>query len=130
MAGKSKLKDAWGIFEKTKVLHFITYDGKHFFCRPMSGVLIGGNTIYAATFIKSKKVAQTKYFGKGAFYVYDPKSHHYACISGKAEVGQEREWRKKLWHDDWKVYYKDGIDDKNYVYIKLKVENIDYVTDV
>ena len=130
MIDKKKLKEAWKLFEKTKVIHMITFDGDNFFCRPMSGVLADEEVILAATFRSSKKVAQAGKFGKAAIFLYDPETHHYACLSGTAKVADDKAGRKKLWHEDWGQYYKDGIDDKEYVYIKLKVENIDYVTNV
>lgn len=130
MIDQEQLKKAWGIFEKTKVMHFITYDGTNLFCRPMSGIMPGGDTIYAVTFRPSKKVAHTQAVGKGAFYVYDPETHHYGSLSGPAEVGDDKEWRDKLWHDSFSQYFPGGVDDKNYVYIKLKIENVDLVTDV
>ena len=130
MVDKEKLMKAWDVFKKTKVMHFITFDGDYFFCRPMSGILQGEDTIYAATSRDSKKVAHTKAFEKGAFYVYDPETHHYGSISGKAKVDDDKEWREKLWVDSFTEYFPGGVDDKDYVYIKLKIKNVDFVTDV
>ena len=130
MVDQEKLKQAWGIFEKAKVMHFITCDGNRLFCRPMSGILQGGDTIYAATFRKSNKVAHLNAMGKGAFYVYDPDTHHYGSFSGDAEVGDDKEWREKLWHDSFAQYFPGGVDDENYVYIKLKIDNVNFVTEV
>jgi len=126
MAGKSKLKEAWAIFEKTEVFHLITCDGTRFFCRPMWGIL-SGNTIYTATSKKSRKVAHIKSSGRAAFYVYDPKTMNYACIAGTAELGNDRKWREKVWHDAMADYFPGGVDDKDFIYIKLKVGKVDFV---
>jgi general stress protein 26 len=108
-------------------MHLITGDAKNFHCRPMWGIL-SGNTIYAATSRKSRKVSQIKSSGRAAFYVYDPKTQNYACISGTAELGVERKWRLKVWHKPMQDYFPGGVDDKDLIYIKLKVEKVDYVS--
>ncbi len=130
MADLSKLKDAWAIFEKTRVCHCITYDGKNFFCRPMGGVLLDGDTIYAATSKESAKVSQTGSFGRVGFYFYDTEKSHYACLSGAGEITNDRALKERLWHDDWDKYFTGGIDDENFVILAMKIEMVNYVTSV
>ena len=130
MTDLSKLNDVWGIFEKTRVCHCITYDGSNFFGRPMSGVMLEGDTIYSATFKESAKVAHTGAFGRVGFYFYDPEKFHYACLSGAGEILNDRAWKEKLWRDDWSKYFPGGVDDENYVILAMKIENVNYVTEV
>lgn len=130
MTDLSKLEEIWGIYEMTKVVHCITFDGANFFCRPVSGVAYDGDTIVCATAANTKKVAQADSLGRAAFYFYDTEKHHYACLSGPAEISRDRKWKEKLWRDDWTKYFPGGIDDEDYVILKMKIENIDYVTEV
>lgn len=56
---------------------------------------------------------------KACLYFADSETFEGLCLSGRAAVHFEREWKELLWHPQDVKYYPGGIDDPDYCVIEF-----------
>jgi general stress protein 26 len=83
----------------------------------------GLNTIWFTTNTPSKKVKQVKRDEKACVYYYDPNAFEGLMLVGKMEALQDEESRKKVWKDEYTMYYPQGVNDPDYTVLKFTTES-------
>ncbi|HEX9105833.1 MAG TPA: pyridoxamine 5'-phosphate oxidase family protein [Longimicrobiales bacterium] len=82
-----------------------------------------GFTCYFTTSVASDKVRQLRANPAAAAYFCDPAHVHSAMVTGKAEVLDDPELRRRLWSDLWRIYWT-GWDDPDYIVVRLTAEDV------
>ena len=75
--------------------------------------------IYMTTDTASTKFKQITENPKASVYFCNPKDVQGLMLIGKVEIVTDKEIKKQLWQDDWKVYYPGGVDDPEYNILRL-----------
>ena len=74
-------------------------------------------TIWFGTKANTRKVDQIKNDPRVTLYYLSSDNSGYVVISGKAELIEEAEMKKKYWKKEWEQFYSDK--DKDYLLIKV-----------
>ncbi|MBX3013123.1 MAG: pyridoxamine 5'-phosphate oxidase family protein [Caldilineaceae bacterium] len=56
----------------------------------------------------------------------EPKNERYISVSGQAQVVRDPETLKALWHQNFKAWFPDGLDDPTLALLKIRVEKAEY----
>jgi len=67
--------------------------------------------VYMTTNTSSGKIQEIAHNGKACLYFYQPESFHGVLLQGTVEHVTDKEFRKKVWHDGWEIYYPQGDED-------------------
>ena len=116
------IKEGFRLLRTAKVGHFITMGADGPQVRPMGAVYPGkaDDEVVLITYRYSRKTSQIKADNRASLYIH--LGPEYVVLRGEATVGYDSEMRKELWHDTFKRYFADGVDDPQYAYIILKVK--------
>ena len=77
-------------------------------------------TIYISTNTSSVKMKHILNDQRIALYFSIPDEVKGIMLQGKAEVLEDKEFKKNIWMDNWKIYYPLGYDDPDFTILKLK----------
>ncbi|MBQ4225437.1 MAG: pyridoxamine 5'-phosphate oxidase family protein [Oscillospiraceae bacterium] len=61
--------------------------------------------------------------GNACLYFSDDEAFEGLCLSGRADVRFEREYKELLWNEGDEKYYPGGIDDKDYCILEFTAES-------
>jgi general stress protein 26 len=78
--------------------------------------------IYFTTNTSSEKITQIKANQSVSVYYCLPKKFHGLMLGGKIEIVNDPEIKKRLWQDNWTMYYPKGYDDPDHTVLRLKPE--------
>lgn len=81
-------------------------------------------TIWFATSESSRKISHIRENSNSCVTFH--KEGKYLRITGRAEIFSDMESKKTIWKDDWTRYWKLGIDDPDYIVIKIKPVDAEY----
>jgi general stress protein 26 len=56
----------------------------------------------------------------------NPDKQHYVSVSGTAECVDDKVKSKQLWHDEYKLWFPQGLDDPDLTLMKVKVQKAEY----
>ena len=76
-------------------------------------------TIYISTNTSSIKVKQIEKNNKVAIYFALPDDVKGIMIQGEAEILDDIEFKKKIWMDNWTIYYPKGYTDPDFTILKI-----------
>ena len=79
-------------------------------------------TAYISTGTSSAKMKQIKENNKIAIYYSLPSEGKGIMLQGQAEILDEIEFKKKIWVDDWVMYYPKGYTDPDFTILRLKTK--------
>jgi general stress protein 26 len=74
---------------------------------------------YLTTNTSSPKMSQISANPKVSVYFCNPGKFHGLMLGGNVEVVTDRELRKEMWQEGWKMYYPGGVDDPEYTILRL-----------
>ncbi|MCM1268529.1 MAG: pyridoxamine 5'-phosphate oxidase family protein [Bacteroidales bacterium] len=104
---------------QTAALGYCDEDGRQnirmVFCTFHRG--IGGHLISTNT--SSSHVQSLLKNGNACLYFSDPATFEAICLSGKAVIHFDREYRELLWHPQDVQYYPGGVEDEDYCVIEF-----------
>lgn len=86
----------------------------------------GLKEIWFSTNTSSKRVAQLKENPKACVYFADFEKFEGLMLTGKIDVLQDEESRKRLWRDGCEKYYPLGVSDPDYSVLKFTAEKGNY----
>lgn len=81
-------------------------------------------TVYLATSAASDKVADIRANRAVSVYYCDPKTFHGVMLAGTAEVLDDPALKATLWCEGWKIYWPAGVDDPDYVVVRINPDEI------
>ncbi|MFX0103920.1 MAG: pyridoxamine 5'-phosphate oxidase family protein [Candidatus Hodarchaeota archaeon] len=79
--------------------------------------------IFISTNTSSSKIAHIKENPKISVYYCDPEDFKGVMFGGEAENIDNMEIKKKIWLDWWTRYYPKGLEDPDYILIRLSPKN-------
>jgi general stress protein 26 len=82
----------------------------------------GDGTIWYASYTTSEKVRQIQQQPQVAISAYEDGTT--LELTGRAEIIDDAEQKRKLWSDSWMTYFPNGKEDPEYVLIKITPEAI------
>ena len=77
-------------------------------------------TVYISTNTSSVKMKQITKNNKVAIYFAIPDDFKGIMLQGEIEILDDRELKKNIWIDDWKIYYPQGYTDPDFTMLKMK----------
>jgi general stress protein 26 len=77
-------------------------------------------TIYISTNTSSSKIGQITKNPKISIYFCEPEDFKGVMFGGDAEIIDDMESKKAIWLDWWTRYYPKGLEDPDYILIKLE----------
>jgi general stress protein 26 len=83
----------------------------------------GIKTFYWHTNTSSMRVPQYKNNPKACVYFCDKRFFRGVMLKGKMEVTDDKEIKKRIWKDEFTMYYKGGINDPDFIIIKFTAES-------
>ena len=83
---------------------------------------------YIVTSLSSGKVQQMKDNQPISIYYFCPKIMKSITLFGTAELIFDREFKNKLWQDEWKMYFELGSEDPDYAVLKFIPTKARYAT--
>lgn len=78
-----------------------------------------GFTSYFSTSRASGKVRDVLSNPQVSVYYSDPVGTRGIELRGRAELVDDEAIRRRLWQDEWRIYWRDGCDDPDYVILRL-----------
>ena len=82
----------------------------------------GIKTFYWHTNSPSMKVEQYRNNPKACIYFCDKRFFRGVMLKGTMEVVEDNDIKKKIWKDDFSMYYKDGMDGGDFIILKFTAE--------
>jgi general stress protein 26 len=124
MTNDSKVK-AMEFLAKNKISTLCTVDNNCPFARVMYTPKVDDDfTVWYSTSGKSNKIRHIKANPKVS--VMFSEGWVYLQVIGNAEVVTDRETKASLWQEEWTRYWPGGIDDPDYVLIRIKPTQVQY----
>ena len=80
--------------------------------------------IYFTTNTSSNKMKQINNNSKVSVYYCKPNEWRGLMAGGIIEIVNENEIKKKIWQDNWTMYYSKGYNDPDYTILKLKPKTL------
>ncbi|MHA2308106.1 MAG: pyridoxamine 5'-phosphate oxidase family protein, partial [Candidatus Heimdallarchaeaceae archaeon] len=77
-------------------------------------------TVYISTNTSSIKVDQIEKNNKIAIYFAQPNDVKGVMLQGEAEILNDIDFKKRIWMENWTVYYPQGHTDPDFTIIKMK----------
>ena len=87
----------------------------------------GIDTLWFATTVTEKKVAELKANPKAVVYGYDPQSMAEFRLFGNVELLSDSASRRKAWREDFIQYFPEGVDSPTMIVIKFTTDHGQYV---
>lgn len=81
-----------------------------------------GFTSYFATSRASGKVRDILSNPAVSVYYSTPGTTRGVELRGRAELVDDTETRRAIWQDEWRIYWTNGLDDPDYVVLRLAPE--------
>lgn len=75
--------------------------------------------IYMLTGSSSPKMKQIRANPKVSVYFGNAAELHTILFVGKAEELDDKDLKKKMWQDEWKIHWPGGAEDREFVLLKL-----------
>ncbi len=75
--------------------------------------------VYFTTNTSSSKIAQITKNPRVSVYYCKPADWRGLMLGGEIEVIADRDIKKALWQEGWKMYYPEGVDDTDYAVLGL-----------
>ena len=88
--------------------------------RPMDLVLREGRTLWFPTSRASRKVRQIEAFPEVTVLFVDTDRFNYAAFHGLARLVDDRDWRERLWDEEWRDDWPKGAEDPDYVLLRVE----------
>ncbi|MFA5264122.1 MAG: pyridoxamine 5'-phosphate oxidase family protein [Opitutaceae bacterium] len=79
-----------------------------------------GFTVYFSTSAASGKVSEIRETPLATAYFADPRRTFGVELSGTIEVLNDPDLKKRLWNDVWRIYWRLGPDDPDYLLLRLQ----------
>ncbi|MDR0598489.1 MAG: pyridoxamine 5'-phosphate oxidase family protein [Treponema sp.] len=89
----------------------------------------GIKTFYWHTNSPSMRIKQYRNNPKACVYFYDKRFFRGVMLKGKMEVLDDENTKKKIWKDEYSVYYKGGMNGGDFIIIKFTAETGRYYSD-
>ena len=83
----------------------------------------GIKTFYWHTNSPSMRIKQFRENPKACVYFYDKRFFRGVMLKGTMEVLDDKEIKKKIWRDEFEMYYKGGMYGGDFIIIKFTAEN-------
>lgn len=83
----------------------------------------GIKTFYWHTNTSSMRVKHYKNNPKACIYFYDKRFFRGVMLKGKMEAADDKKIKKKIWKDEFTMYYKGGINDPDFIILKFTAES-------
>jgi general stress protein 26 len=83
----------------------------------------GIKTFYWHTNTSSMRVKQYKNNPKACIYFCDKRFFRGVMLKGTMEVLDDKKIKELIWKDGFTIYYKEGIDDPDFIIIKFTAES-------
>ena len=77
-------------------------------------------TVYFSTNMPSQKISQIRDNPKISAYFCDARIFHGLMLGGEIEIITDPAIKHAIWHDDWTMYYPDGVDGAEYGILRLR----------
>ena len=82
----------------------------------------GIKIFYWHTNSPSMKVKQYRSNSKACIYFYDKRFFRGVMLKGTMEIIEDKKIKKELWKDDFKIYYKGGMNGGDFIVLKFTAE--------
>jgi general stress protein 26 len=79
----------------------------------------GIKTFYWHTNTSSMRIRQYKNNSKACIYFYDKRFFRGIMLKGTMEVLDDKKIKKRIWKDDFTMYYKEGINDPDFIILRF-----------
>jgi Uncharacterized stress protein (general stress protein 26) len=79
-------------------------------------------TVYMTTNTSSEKIKEIAETGKACLYFCEPGSFQGITLQGIVEHVTDKDFRKKVWMEGWKMYYPKG--DEDYSVLRFIPDNL------
>lgn len=87
-------------------------------------------TLIFHTNTSSQKVAQFKNNPKASVYVCLPDCYKGLLLAGDVEVLENEETKSRYWKENYKMYYKEGVNDADYCILRFTAQTAEYYHDL
>ena len=119
-----KLPQAVAFLRAHKISHLATAANNVPTVRVMSAARVEDDgTIWYASFRSSEKVEQIREQPRVAISAYEDNTT--VEINGTAEIVDDPDLKRRLWHESWQPYFENGHDDPDYVLIKITPDSVE-----
>jgi general stress protein 26 len=81
---------------------------------------------YFFTGASSRKIAEIRANPRVSIAYYDPQSHDYVCVFGRAEVILDDATRRAFWEPAWTRYWPAGPTDPEFAIVRIIGEAFEY----
>jgi len=85
-------------------------------------------TIWLATNVATRKVAQIRKDARVTLCYFDPASKDYVAVLGRAELVRDQAEKAKRWKEEWASFYKDKNRGDDYLLIRVKPWRVEIVS--
>lgn len=119
---KDKEKTIGNIIDKQSICYISSIDDMGF---PNTKAMLkprkrnGIKEIYLSTNTSSLKVTSFKNNPKACLYFCDKRFYRGLMLKGYVEVLEDQESKNMIWHIGDRMYYKEGVTDKDYCVLKF-----------
>ena len=79
----------------------------------------GDNIFYFTTNEHSSKMKQIEKNKKASVYITNPATFEGVLLLGVIEEEKDKKIKDGFWHDNWKMYYPEGKDGKDYCILRF-----------
>ncbi|MDR2638280.1 MAG: pyridoxamine 5'-phosphate oxidase family protein [Helicobacteraceae bacterium] len=83
----------------------------------------GIKTLYWHTNTSSMRIKQYRANPKACVYFCDQRFFRGVMLRGTMEVLENKAIKQEIWQDSFTTYYKEGIDDPDFIIIKFTAQN-------
>lgn len=83
----------------------------------------GIKVFYWHTNTSSIRIKQYRKNPKACIYFYDKRFFLGVMLKGKMEVLEDKKIKKEIWQDEFTLYYREGINDPDFIIIRFTAEN-------
>jgi len=83
----------------------------------------GIKTLYWHTNTSSMRIKQYRNNPKACIYFCDKRFFRGVMLKGTMEVLEDMDIKKEIWKDEFTMYYKEGINDPDFIIIRFTANN-------
>jgi general stress protein 26 len=83
----------------------------------------GIKTFYWHTNTSSLRVNHYRNNPRACIYFYDKRFFRGVMLKGTMEVLDDKKIKKAIWKDDFTMYYKEGINDPDFIILRFTAKN-------
>jgi general stress protein 26 len=81
-----------------------------------------GFTVFLTTSDASSKVRELRANPSVCVYFVNPRDYRGVMLTGRAEILTDQELKSVLWEDSWRIYWPVGVQDPDYVVVRVAPE--------